>query len=61
MTTPTIEPSLLYTGDTWAWERTLADYPASASWVLNYVLVNSTHRIPAESGVISSTAVQGCV
>ena len=56
MTTPTIEPALLYTGDTWAWQRTLADYPASGGWVLNYVLVNSTHRIPATSGTIASTA-----
>ena len=56
MTTPTTEPALLYTGDTWAWERALSDYPASAGWVLNYVLVNATHRIPATSGTIQSTA-----
>lgn len=56
MTTPTIEPDLLYTGDTWAWERNLADYPASAGWTLNYVLMNSTHRIPASSGTIAGSA-----
>jgi hypothetical protein len=56
VTTPIIEPSLLYTGDTWAWERSLPDYPASGGWVLNYVLVNSTGRIPPTSGTIASTA-----
>jgi hypothetical protein len=45
VTTPTTEPGTLYTGDTWAWTRTLADYPASAGWTLKYTLINATHRI----------------
>lgn len=45
MTTPTTEPSVLYTGDTWAWEKSLADYLASASWVLKYTLINAAARI----------------
>lgn len=45
MTTPTTEPGTLYTGDTWAWTRTLANYPASASWVLKYTLINAGGRI----------------
>lgn len=45
MTTPTTEPSQLYTGDTWAWTRTLPDYLASAGWTLKYTLVNAAGRI----------------
>lgn len=45
MTTPTTEPGTLYTGDTWAWTRTLANYPASAGWVLKYTLINAAGRI----------------
>lgn len=44
MTTPTTEPALLYTGDTWAWTKSLADYPASSGWVLKYVFSNSDKR-----------------
>lgn len=51
MTTPTTEPALLYTGDTWAWTRSLPDYSAAASWVLKYTLVNAANRI-----AITSTA-----
>lgn len=32
---PTSEPSELRAGDTWAWTKTLGDYPASA-WTLKY-------------------------
>lgn len=32
---PTSEPSTLRAGDTWAWTRSLSDYPASA-WTLKY-------------------------
>lgn len=42
--TPTTEPAVLYTGDTWAWTRTLADYPASTH-TLKYTLINSGGRI----------------
>lgn len=45
VTTPTIEPSVLYTGDTWAWTRTLGDYPAGEAWVLKYTLINAGGRI----------------
>jgi hypothetical protein len=44
VSTPTTEPALLYTGDTWAWTRTLADYPAP-TWVLKYTLINAASRI----------------
>ena len=44
-TPPITEPAAVYTGDTWAWRKTLADYPASAGWVLKYTLINSAARI----------------
>ena len=37
---PTSEPTSLRAGDTWAWTRTLADYPASA-WTLTYYFRNA--------------------
>lgn len=49
VTTPTTEPTVLYTGDTWVWTRTLADYPASAAWVLKYTLINAAGRIAITS------------
>lgn len=42
---PNTEPASLRTGDTWAWTRTLADFPADASWVLKYTLINAAARI----------------
>lgn len=42
---PTIEPSTANAGDTWRWTRTLADYPASAGWVLSYTLINAASKI----------------
>jgi hypothetical protein len=60
VTTPTTEPAVLFTGDTWAWTRALADYPATASWVLKYVLINSAARInitSAASGDLHAVSV----
>jgi hypothetical protein len=45
VTSPKTEPAALFTGDTWNWTRTLADYPASAGWILKYVLASSATRI----------------
>ena len=39
--TPTNEPETLVAGDTWKWERSLSDYPASDSWSLSYYLRKS--------------------
>jgi hypothetical protein len=39
----TTEPTSLRAGDTWAWTRTLADYPASA-WTLTYYFRNATAK-----------------
>lgn len=44
-TIPTTEPAQLRAGDTATWTKTLADYPASAGWVLSYDLVKSGTRI----------------
>jgi hypothetical protein len=38
MSAPTSEPTTFFAGDTVTWEKTLADYPASESWVLAYRL-----------------------
>lgn len=45
VTQTSLEPSSLYAGDTWTWRRALTDYPASAGWVLKYVLANAGHRL----------------
>lgn len=37
---PTIEPSVIQSGDTVKWAKSLADYPAGDGWVLSYRLVN---------------------
>lgn len=37
---PTTEPVSVTAGDTLTWRRSLADYPASAGWVLTYALVS---------------------
>lgn len=50
-TIPTTEPQSITAGDTAAWTRNLGDYPASAGWVLSYVLINAAKKIS-----ISSTA-----
>lgn len=42
---PTTEPTSVNAGDTARWLKSLADYPASAGWVLTYTLVNATQRI----------------
>lgn len=39
------EPSSLTAGDTIAWTKTLSDYPATASWVLKYRLINAAAKI----------------
>lgn len=34
---PTTEPTTLTAGDSWRWDKTLGDYPASAGWQLSYM------------------------
>lgn len=43
--TPTTEPTGLIAGDTAKWLKTLADYPASAGWVLTYTLISAASKI----------------
>ncbi len=43
--TPSREPARITAGDTITWQRALADYPASASWALNYRLINASGKI----------------
>ena len=42
---PTTEPASVTAGDTLAWQKTLADYPAGAGWVLSYTLLSPTVRL----------------
>lgn len=44
MDTPTTEPRELTAGDTWAWLKTLGDYPAT-SWTLTYKLASREHEL----------------
>lgn len=46
---PTSIPAQLTAGDTAAWLRTYADYPASAGWVLAYYLVKTDAQIAFQS------------
>lgn len=48
-TIPTTEPQSITAGDTAAWTKTLADYPANASWVLAYTLINAKRKISISS------------
>jgi len=40
---PDAEPAEIRAGDTIIWRKTLADFPASAGWVLTYRLINASH------------------
>ncbi|MBZ0106137.1 MAG: hypothetical protein K8H84_10955 [Sulfuricella denitrificans] len=42
---PSTEPAVFTAGDTLQFTRSLADYPASAGWVLSYTLINATTKI----------------
>ena len=42
---PSSEPLSVTAGDTLVWTKTLADFPASAGWVLRYRLINATAKI----------------
>lgn len=45
MTTPLDrEPTSFTAGDTLSWTKSLSDYPASASWVLHYRLINAAGK-----------------
>lgn len=43
------EPTSFTAGDTLAWTRSLADYPASAGWVLAYRFINATAKFDITS------------
>ena len=44
MTTLTAIPAKLTAGDQWEWTVTNGSYPASSSWVMTYVLINSSTK-----------------
>jgi len=41
---PDDEPAEIRAGDTITWRKTLADFPASAGWVLTYRLINASNK-----------------
>lgn len=47
---PTIEPASVTAGDTVKWLRSLADYPATDSWVLKYRLINAAGKLDITAG-----------
>ena len=46
---PTTEPARVNAGNTAKWLKSLAEYPASAGWVLTYELVTADQRITFSS------------
>lgn len=52
-TTPTTEPTALRAGDTWAWKRSLADFPAP-TWSLTYTLINATGKVTLTAAAAGS-------
>jgi hypothetical protein len=42
---PTSEPTRFRAGDTVAWTKSLADFPASDGWILHYRFINQSHKI----------------
>ena len=44
VSTPTSEPTTARAGDTWTWQRSFSDYPAT-DWTLGYTLFKSGTRI----------------
>jgi hypothetical protein len=48
-TIPITEPARVNAGNTAKWLKSLAEYPASAGWVLTYELVNADRRITFSS------------
>lgn len=52
-TIATEEPTSLTAGDTWEWDRSLADYPSADGWSLSYILSG------AHESAITITAAAG--
>ena len=42
--TPTTEPAAITAGDSFTWQKTLADYPAG-TWTLKYRFINAAGKI----------------
>ncbi len=42
---PTKEPIRVAAGDTFIWQRSFSDYPASDGWTLTYSLVTTSNKI----------------
>jgi len=52
--TATSEPSRITAGDTVAWNKSLADYPASSGWVLTYTLINASAKISFSASALGA-------
>lgn len=44
MSQNTTEPTAITAGDTVNWTKSLANYPASAGWVLTYTIINASNK-----------------
>lgn len=44
-TIPTSEPTVLTAGNSWQWDQTYSDYPASDGWALEYVLTGAHESV----------------
>lgn len=54
MVVPSIEPTQFYAGDTVAWSRSIADFPASGGWTLAYKLANKDQSVPVDPGDVTA-------
>lgn len=55
--TITAIPDELTVGDQWEWTITNGDYPASSSWVMTYVLINSAGKFTITSSASDDSHV----
>lgn len=55
-TTPTTEPTRVRAGETWDWERSLSDYPAS-TWTLTYTFTSASAAISIVASADGDTHV----
>lgn len=55
-TVPATEPQILVAGDTWAWTKTLSDYPPAEGWTLGYAIRGQSVLANTDVVVVTSGA-----
>lgn len=53
---PQTEPQTLVAGDTWAWTKTLSNYPATDLWVLGYA-IRGQSVLPNAKVIVSTSGI----